>query len=207
MHLYRDLPFDCRNWECVEKIANVEVKGKEGEEKVFVMLKRLIVDELSSPVIVEGRTLVFMRDRLIDALASKPRVVKPPADPQYSHELTPTAGLLFRFSALSFNAHRIHLDKQYCKEVEGHRNLLVHGPLSLILMLDMLQGYLGTSSERIVRVEYKNLAPLYAEEPMTVRGKEKRPGAYEVWIEGAEGGLAVKGAVHTEQANKVSGKT
>ncbi len=40
MHFYRDIPFDCRTRECVEKLANVEVRGKEGEEKVFVLLKR-----------------------------------------------------------------------------------------------------------------------------------------------------------------------
>ena len=197
IHIYRNLPFDCRHRECVEKIVNVEVKGKEGEEKVFVMLKRAVMDENSVPMIVEGRTLVFMRDRPVDAPETKQKIVKPPAEPNYSHTLTPTAGLLFRFSALTFNAHRIHLDKQYCQQVEGHRNLLVHGPLSLVLMLDMLQGYLGESSERIVRVEYKNLVPLYADEPMKVCGKRKGAGEYDIWIEGAEGGLAVKGLVKT----------
>lgn len=203
MHFYGDIPFDCRTRECVEEIANVEVRGKEGEEKVFVLLKRLMLDEQSKPMIVEGRTLVFMRDQPADAPASRQRIIKPPAEPAYSHTLTPTRGLLFRFSALTFNAHRIHLDKPYCREVEGHRNLLVHGPLTLVLMLDMLQGYLGSSSDRIVRVEYKNLAPLYAEEPMSVCGKEKGSGEYEVWIEGAEGGLAVKGTVRTERSGGV----
>lgn len=204
MHFYRDIPFDCRTRECVEKIANVEVRGKEGEEKVFVLLKRLMLDERSVPMIVEGRTLVFMRDQPADVPARKQRIVKPPTEPAYSHTLTPTAGLLFRFSALTFNAHRIHLDKYYCREVEGHRNLLVHGPLSLVLMLDMLQGYLGSSNYRIVRVEYRNLAPLYAGEPMSVCGREKGLGEYEIWIEGAEGGLAVKGTVKTERSEEVS---
>ncbi len=203
MHFYRNIPFDCRTRECVEKIANVEVRGKEGDEKVFVLLKRLTLDERSLPMIVEGRTLVFMRDQPIGAPASRQRIIKPPAEPAYSHTLTPTAGLLFRFSALTFNAHRIHLNEKYCREVEGHRNLLVHGPLSLVLMLDMLQGYLGSSTDRIVRVEYRNLAPLYAEEPMSVCGKEKGLGEYEVWIEGAEGGLAVKGTVKMERSEEV----
>lgn len=204
MHFYCDILFDCRPRECVEKIANVEVRGKEGEEKVFVLLKRLMLDERSMPMIVEGRTLVFMRDEPADAPARKQRIIKPPIEPAYSHTLTPTAALLFRFSALTFNAHRIHLDKAYCREVEGHRNLLVHGPLTLVLMLDMLEGYLGPSNDRIVRVEYKNLAPLYAEEPLRVCGKEKGVGEYEVWIEGAEGGLAVKGTVKIERSEESS---
>ena len=200
MHFYQDLPFDCKLRSLSEKIANVEVKGSEGQEKVFVRLERLVLDDRSTASIIEGRTLVFMRDRTADVPAPRMKNVKPPAQPHYSHSLIPTPGLLFRFSALTFNAHRIHLDKQYCQQVEGHRNLLVHGPLSLVLMLEMLQGYLGHSTEKIERVEYRNLAPLYAEESMTVCGKEKCAGEYEVWIEGSEGGLAVKGLVFTDRS-------
>lgn len=198
MHFYRPLPFDCRHRECIENIENVEVKGREGEEKVFVLLKRSIADESSRPMILEGRTLVFMRDLPEDAPVAEQRIIRVPAEPDYSHELTPTAGLLFRFSALTFNAHRIHLDRQYCEQVEGHKNLIVHGPLSVVLMLDMLQGFLGDREEAIRRIEYRNLAPLYADEPLKVCGKKKHPGEYEVWIEGAGGGLAVKGLVRTE---------
>ena len=198
MHFYRNLPCDCRHRECVENIENVEIKGKEGEEKIFVLLKRVIADERSKPIILEGRTLVFMHDRPVDAPVTTPRNIKPPIGPDYSHTLTPSAGLLFRFSALTFNAHRIHLDKQYCQDVEGHRNLIFHGPLSVVFMLDMLQGYLGESGEEIERIEYRNLAPLYAEEHLKVCGKKKSPGEYEVWVEGPEGGLAVKGLVKTE---------
>lgn len=200
IHFYQDIPLDCKARQLSEKIANVEVRGSEGAEKVFVLLRRSVLNDDSAPLILEGRTLVFMRDRPADAPAPRTKIVKPPANPRFSHSLIPTPGLLFRFSALTFNAHRIHLDKQYCQQIEGHRNLLVHGPLSLVLMLEMLQGHLGDSAERIVRVEYKNLAPLYAEEQMTVCGKEKRSGGYEVWIEGSEGGLAVKGTVMTERS-------
>lgn len=198
IHFYQNLPLNCKLQHLVEKIAGVEVKGQEGEEKVFVRLKRSIVEDDTNPSILEGRTLVFMRDRPSGASKPRSKVTKPPTGAHFSHTLTPTPGLLFRFSALTFNAHRIHLDKQYCQQVEGHRNLLVHGPLSLVLMLELLQGHLGDSSERIVRVEYRNLAPLYAEEEMTVCGKQKHRGEYEVWIEGSEGGLAVKGTVMTE---------
>ena len=202
MHFYRGLPFNCRRRECLENIENVEIKGRKGEEKVFVLLKRMIADEISAPMILEGRTLVFMRDRPAGTDVPEQRIVKPPVEPDYSHTLTPTAGLLFRFSALTFNAHRIHLDKQFCEQIEGHRNLVVHGPLSVVLMLDMLQGYLGDSDEEIQRIEYRNLAPLYAEEPMKVCGKKKGPGEYEVWVEGSGGGLAVKGLVKTEQVEE-----
>jgi hydroxyacyl-ACP dehydratase HTD2-like protein with hotdog domain len=114
--------------------------------------------------------------------------------------LIPTQSLLFRFSALTFNAHYIHLDPQYCREVEGHRKLLVHGPLSLVLMLSVLRSQLKGGA--IVKsFYYKNLAPLYANEEMKICVRKDRGKAsqYDVWILGREGGYAVKGSAVTGQ--------
>ena len=197
MHFDRPVRYESENRECIETIRNVEVKGREGDEKVFVTLKRCIVEGDSAPLTIEGRTLAFIRKPLKEESHSKPRLVKPPSSPDFSHTLTPTAGLLFRFSALSYNAHRIHLDREYCQREEGHHNVLVHGPLTLILMLEMLAGHIAESSEEIMSIKYKNLAPLYAEEAMTVCGKQRALDEYEVWIQGREGGLAVKGSVKT----------
>jgi hydroxyacyl-ACP dehydratase HTD2-like protein with hotdog domain len=115
-------------------------------------------------------------------------------EPDFSYKITPDPSLLFRFSALTFNAHRIHLDKHYCREAEGHRNLLVHGPLTVVIMLSVLRSQLGPA-EMVLKFDYRNLAPLYAEEEMRVcvkRDTEKK-NKFHVWIEGKEGGYAVKG--------------
>ena len=115
-------------------------------------------------------------------------------EPDFSVSVTPTQQLLFRFSALSFNAHSIHLDPQYCRDVEGYRNLLVHGPLSLVLMLSVLRSQLK-QGEMITKFDYRNLAPLFANEEMKIctRKDQEREGRFDVWIEGKEGGYAVKG--------------
>lgn len=106
----------------------------------------------------------------------------------------PTKSLLFRFSALTFNAHSIHLDKGYTQNQEGYRNLLVHGPLTLTLLLRVLQHHLNPLNLGVGQVEYRNLAPLYVEEELTICGKPKSgSGAWDVWIEGPDGGLAVRG--------------
>ena len=113
----------------------------------------------------------------------------------------PTKQLLFRFSALTFNAHSIHLDSAYTRDVEGYRNLLVHGPLSLTLLLTSTQTYLAKQGLAINGIEYRNLAPLYADEELTICGRPKNSarmtGAWEVWIENKDGGLAVRGTVQT----------
>lgn len=133
--------------------------------------------------------------------------------------LVPDAALLFHFSALTMNAHAIHLDRAHCRETEGYRNLLVHGPLSLFLMLEVLgrylrrpsQGALSKSSyaqigsQEIVRIEYRNLAKLYADEEMIVCvrpvGVSSDDGRqvlkWQVWIENSDGSLAVNGTVVT----------
>lgn len=125
-------------------------------------------------------------------------------EPDYSVSLTPTSSLLFRFSALTFNAHKIHLDPQYCREVEGYRNLLVHGPLSLALMLSVLKSQLQ-AGDMVMRLDYRNLAPLYAEEEMKicVRKDPASQGRWDVWITGNEGGYAVKGNAHVGMTDGV----
>jgi hydroxyacyl-ACP dehydratase HTD2-like protein with hotdog domain len=121
----------------------------------------------------------------------------------FSVSLIPSQSLLFRFSALTFNAHAIHLDPQYCREVEGHRNLLVHGPLTLVLMLSVLRSQLE-SGEKVKGFDYRNLAPLYADEELKicVRQDGAKDNKYDVWIEGKEGGYAVKGTAVIEQAQR-----
>lgn len=216
---------------CVERISDVSIKGSEGQEKIYVTIERRMLSKsllkfslsrdntnsVASSVenrgLMENRTLVFMRQR--DSLgtakvASPEKILKPQHEPTFSHTLTPTAALLFRFSALTYNAHAIHLDKEYCRKIEGHRNLLVHGPLSLVLMLEVLilqvtenvlqnAGNSDQGVEYITGIEYRNLAPLYAEEEMKICGRKRCEGEYDLWIEGENGGYAVKGLATTRR--------
>lgn len=118
-----------------------------------------------------------------------------PSGATLRHSITPNKSLLFRFSALTFNAHSIHLDKNYTQNEEGYRNLLVHGPLTLTLLLSVLERHFYDLGIRVEHVEYKNLAPLFVDEVLTVCGKPRNGGAWDVWIEGPGGGLAVRGTV------------
>ena len=210
---------------CVERISDVQVRGLDENQKIFVSIERSVYpgqkvgasrDETgrwTGGILKETRTLVFMRDDRpkapVDESNTSDKVLKTTQSPDYFHQMVPTPTLLFRFSALTFNAHAIHLDKQYCREVEGHRNLLVHGPLSLVLMLQFMQHCLLKENherkdgkrEWIRSIQYRNLAPLYAEEDMKIclkrKGREPLDANWDVWIEGRDGRYAVKGAVTT----------
>ncbi|KAI8634776.1 hypothetical protein F5Y19DRAFT_410136 [Xylariaceae sp. FL1651] len=182
---------------CLERIVDVAVRGSAGADKIFVEVLRQYIPEESLDMlydaeakkltegenfdgISERRTLVFMRELSNEEkeanLKHTQRIVKPPNTADYAETLTPTPTLLFHYSALTYNAHRIHLDRSYCREVEGHRDLLVHGPLSLTLMLSVLRSRLAhNNSEHVDRVDYRHLAPLYVGEPMRICVALRKP--------------------------------
>ncbi|PTB72880.1 hypothetical protein M440DRAFT_1472732 [Trichoderma longibrachiatum ATCC 18648] len=214
-----DLVLDGRPWLCREEIGDVRVKGDEqgpGSEKVFVdVWRRYALGHDENPGkwdIEERRTLVFMRKADDEAgdVPPKGRLVRYAHTPTHSAALTPTPAHLFHFSALTYNAHAIHLDPGYARSQDGHRALLVHGPLSLALMLRVLNDHLNPSSKShsdgggiVKSIVYRNYAPLYVGEEMKVCVKPAKRGAardereeeWDVWVEGPEGGLAVKGSV------------
>lgn len=128
-----------------------------------------------------------------------------PKDPDYSHSLTPTDTLLSRFSALTFNGHRIHLDRDYARNVEGFQNIIVHGPLSLTLMLKFLGTHLESHPDgpyEIERIEYTCIQPLFCDEELRLCAKDvttpdpkKHRKSFKVWIESKLGGLSFRGTV------------
>ncbi|KAH6654066.1 hypothetical protein BKA67DRAFT_564069 [Truncatella angustata] len=192
---------------CLEKITDVKVKGREGEEKIFVDVQRRYGNgdtfAEGAEAITESRTLVFMKHKSPEEVRAElergARNVRSPMKPTFKHTFTPNPTLLFNYSALTYNAHQIHLNPQYCREIEGHRDLLVHGPLSLTLMLSVVRSQLN-AHERIRSIDYRNLAPLYVNEPLSIcvrpqASKGEDEGRWDVWVENNQGGLSVKGTV------------
>ncbi|KAI0862603.1 hypothetical protein F4860DRAFT_106295 [Xylaria cubensis] len=198
----------------------LESQGKSTDHYYTTMHRPRDPREYDLKGITERRTLVFMREPSEKEkkmnLEQKQRIVKAPTNPDYSVTLTPTPTLLFHYSALTYNAHRIHLDRSYCREVEGHRDLLVHGPLSLTLMLSVLQSQLDTKElESIDNIDYRHLAPLYVGQPMRVcvklqksraGGNEQGDAAskieggrrrWDLWVENQDGSLCVRGTAET----------
>lgn len=82
--------------------------------------------------------------------------------------VTPDTVLLFRFSALTFNAHRIHFDRAYACDEEGYPGLVVHGPLTAVLLAGMTRE---NSSKRIVRFRFQGRAPLFDLQPFRLVGR------------------------------------
>jgi 3-methylfumaryl-CoA hydratase len=87
-----------------------------------------------------------------------------PARDEWSIDITPT--LLFRFLALTYNAHRIHYDRDYARDVEGYPGLVTHGPLQALAMAEAARAG-GCAGE--VSFEYPLLAPLFEQQGLVAR--------------------------------------
>ncbi|MCM2308480.1 MAG: MaoC family dehydratase N-terminal domain-containing protein [Sulfuritalea sp.] len=119
-----------------------------------------------------------------------PTLAAAPASCAWQREIVPDDVLLFRYSALSFNGHRIHYDRRYVTEVEGYPGLVVHGPLIATLLLDLLRRNLPTAA--IAAFEFKALKPLFDIAPFSVHGQPEGDGrTVRLWATDAEGWLAM----------------
>ena len=76
--------------------------------------------------------------------------------------------MLFRYSALTFNGHRIHYDLDFCRKDEGYPGLVVHGPLIATLLLDLPRRHLP--GRRVARFSFRALAPLFHDRPFEIAG-------------------------------------
>ncbi len=119
------------------------------------------------PCVHEVQTLVYRaaqrgaidRPREERSSADWPWIARWPTDPV----------LLFRYSALTFNGHRIHYDLPYATAVEGYPGLVVHGPLMATLMLDLCERQLGAN--RLTRFSFRGLGPAFCGETLVVGGR------------------------------------
>ena len=144
----------------------------------------------------EGQDLIFRPpgSRLKHDKPSDP-AERPPA-PEFEREIQPDPLLLFRFSAVTFNAHRIHYDHPYATTIEGYPDLVVHGPLQALLMLDLMHR--NRPGQRIVSFNFRAERPAVLPAPLKIRGRGEGEGV-NLWIE--QGGRVVsRGRVEIEQA-------
>jgi len=145
---------------------------------LFVTLRHTVSSSGGGSVIEEQD--IVMREPASGA----PAPVKPaaPAPFDFEHIVTPTPTLLFRFSALTFNAHRIHYDHPYATQVEGYEGLVVHGPLIAVLMLDLVDR--ATPGTFVSAFEFRAMNPACVPHPLAVRVRTTEAG-YALRVESA----------------------
>ena len=106
--------------------------------------------------------------------------------------VVPDAVMLFRYSALTFNGHRIHYDRDYCRDVEQYPGLVVHGPLVATLLMDLLHR--GWPELHVRRFDFKAVSPLFEGEPIILRARHAEESRIELWAANEAGRLAMSAA-------------
>jgi 3-methylfumaryl-CoA hydratase len=112
-----------------------------------------------------------------------------PANAAWERSIHPDDVLLFRYSALTFNGHRIHYDWRYCIGKEGYPGLVVHGPLIATLLLDLLRR--NRPEARVTKFRFRAVRPLFDTAPFAVCGTPGEDGAVNLWARQENGALAM----------------
>ncbi|SCK26187.1 3-methylfumaryl-CoA hydratase [Variovorax sp. HW608] len=168
------------------RIADVRLKEGRTGPLVFVNVDHEIHAE-GTLAISERHDIVY-RDMPAPG-ESAPAGVAAPEGEEWSRRIEPDDVLLFRYSALTFNGHRIHYDRRYVTEVEGYPGLIVHGPLIATLLLDLLRRSLPDAQVR--NFSFRAIKPLFDVAPFTVCGRREDAETVKLWARSPEGHLAM----------------
>ena len=167
----------------------VDISVKEGRSGPLVFVKvRHEIGNVAGQCLIEVQDIVY-RDM------PKPGEAVPPASRaptvrDWVREIHPDAVLLFRYSALTFNGHRIHYDRRYATEIEGYPGLVVHGPLIATLLLDSLRQQMPDA--QVARFSFRALKPTFDLEAFRVCGARGEDGeSVRLWAEHLDGTLAM----------------
>ena len=168
----------------ISTIADVSVKHGRTGSLVFVLVKHEI-ESSSGGSISEEHDIVY---RDMPALGDVPPAPKPaPQDAAWRRDITPDEVLLFRYSALTFNGHRIHYDRPYATGVEGYPGLIVHGPMIATFLADLARR---NDLRAMTSFSFRAMSPLFDIAPFAVCGAPAGAGA-KLWAQNASGGLAM----------------
>jgi len=169
-------------------IASVNSKEGASGRLVFVTVRHEI-SQGGQPAIIEEHDIVYRDLAAPGSVPPPPKAA--PAKPRWSRTIHPDPVLLFRYSALTFNGHRIHYDRSYVTEVEGYPGLIVHGPLIATLLVDLVRRELPGAD--IAAFRFRALAPLFDIAPFAVCGTPAEDGkTINLWAQNERGELAMQ---------------
>jgi 3-methylfumaryl-CoA hydratase len=126
-----------------------------------------------NPAIVETQTYILLSGKSVPAKVEKVRIAPIPIVAPYQKQIVPDETMLFQYSALGFNSHKIHLDRDYAQNVEGLPDLVVNGGLTTLLLTEFIRTDLGFE---ITELKVKHIAPLYCGRKMTLAADHHETG-------------------------------
>ena len=173
----------------ISRIESVAHKAGRTGDLLFVLVKHEVHNS-------KGLALTEEHDIVYRAAAQPGDPVPPPVAAEkgaaWQREIVPDDVLLFRYSALTFNGHRIHYDRRYVTEVEGYPGLIVHGPLIATLLVDLLRRH--ASGAFVKSFSFKAVRPTFDLHPFRLNGQPSADGkTIQLWAQDHEGWLTMQG--------------
>jgi 3-methylfumaryl-CoA hydratase len=176
--------------DAVERQSTIaEVNQKEGRSGplVFVTVRHeLRCNGATSPALVEFHDIVYRPAKQPND--AEPRPVAAPTGAAWTRSVVPDDVLLFRYSALTFNGHRIHYDRQYVTQIEGYAGLVVHGPLIATLLMDLLRRQ--APGAEVARFSFKAVRPTFDLHPFQLNG-QRSGNTVKLWAQDHQGWLTM----------------
>jgi len=172
----------------VKRVSTIrDIAEKEGRSGrlVFVTVRHEVSDARGL-VLSDEHDIVFRGE---SALAAKP--VPAPTNEKWRRDIHPDPVLLFRYSAVTFNSHRIHYDHPYVTAVEGYPGLVVHGPLTATLLIDLLRR--NAPEAKLKTFAFRAMRPLYATANFSTCGlPDEAQRSARLWTRDAEGAVTME---------------
>ena len=165
-------------------LAVVEKSGKSGNLCFVTVGHDIFCDD--QLCIREEQDIVY-RDPPPASAAAKPQQYL--RDASVTEQVMPTTPLLFRYSALTFNGHRIHYDRPYAMEQEGYPDLVVHGPLVATLLQRFAQQ--NRPSEPLTTFEFRGASPLFVNDLLTMAASTENNEGMPLWVVNSDDALAM----------------
>jgi 3-methylfumaryl-CoA hydratase len=179
--------------EAVERrSALIDIVHKGAGEKAMAIVKigHDLFQRDASPAVTEEQTYIMMAGTRRFQPTAGPTI---PVQADHLATYVPDSTMLFQYSALGFNSHRIHIDRAYAREVEGFPDLVVNGGLATLLLTEFVRTELRLE---IKSLKMKNLAPLFCDRPITIAAS-RAGDRWEVRIHDDKGQLAATTEVET----------
>jgi 3-methylfumaryl-CoA hydratase len=170
----------------VSTIQDVTIKLGRNGALCFVLVKHEISGQ-NGLALIEEHDIVYRDIPQPHEAPAAPRAVR--TDDRWQRDIHPSDPLLFRYSALTFNSHRIHYDRRYVTETEGYPGLIVHGPLIATLLIDLLRR---NTARPVATFRFRAVSPLFDIAPFSVHGAPDDENAVALWARNPTGHLAME---------------
>lgn len=178
--------------ETIRKTSEIlKISEKEGKtgRMVFVTVRHLVQSERGIAV-EEEQDIVYLP---MPKSFIQPEPNPVPVDLQWKEEYPVSPVLLFRFSALTFNGHKIHYDWRYATEIEKYPGLVVHGPLQALLLLESAKK--NNPSKQPASYSFRAVRPLFEFDKVSLCGKLKPDGNHDLYTANTDGNIGMQAAV------------